>query len=118
MMLLVIAWGDKHGPAPHNDFEFSLKGLRNPHRVKGLRYLTGHDEEVRKNVWESPHAEERYARILRKVSDHYSDGTPMTVVFTCHAGRHRSVTFARRLAADMKAKGAEVELSTPCTHTD
>jgi len=113
MGVQIIAWGTKHGPAPANDFEFNLRGLRNPYRLKNLRYLTGHDELVRQNVWDSPHVEERYAHIIRKVSEHVRSGRDTTVVFTCFAGRHRSVTFAYRLAEDMRAMGVETKLETP-----
>lgn len=114
MTVVVIAWGTKHGPAPVNNFEFNLRGLHNPYRLKGLRYLTGHDKAVRDNVWESPNAEERYCHIRQKVSDGLSwDVRDVVVVFTCFAGRHRSVTFARRLVDDMRALGAETRLDTP-----
>ena len=113
MAVLVSAWGSKHGPTPSSDLVFVLTGLHNPYRIKGLRYLTGHDPEVRANVWESEHAEERYARILVKVSERIRGGADTTVIFVCHAGRHRSVTFARRLVEDVRAMGVEAELDTP-----
>lgn len=112
MAVLITAWGNRHGPAPPSDHEFTLTGLRNPHRVKGLWYLTGHDPVVQRDVWASPHAEERYQRILRKVKESAASGD-VSVVFVCTGGRHRSVTFTLRLYADLRAVGIEALYDTP-----
>ncbi len=113
MSVLVCAWGNKYGLPPEADFWFVLTGLQNPHRIKSLRYLSGHDAEVRANVWSCPRANERYARYKQKVCEFIREGQDCTVIFVCHGGRHRSVTFALRLTQELRWMGVEVECDSP-----
>ena len=113
MSVTVMAWGYKHGEPPKCDFEFSLKKLRNPYRLLRLRHLTGHDARVREDVWSSDAAEEHYQHCRRAVKHVTLSEDEVVVVFGCHAGRHRSVTFARRLFEDLDSMGVTVRLETP-----
>lgn len=113
-MIEVVAWGSKHGTTD-GTLVVALTGLRNPYRRADLRDRTGWDDDVAADVWASPGADARYARTRKAVLDllEIAAEPSLRVVFVCRGGRHRSVVFARRLAADLERRGHEVELSTP-----
>ena len=110
----IVAWGNKHGELPFApDLVFVLTGLRNPYRMKGLRYITGRDPQVQKDVWDSPYAKSRYQMMKGRVKELLKYRKLTSVVFMCHGGRHRSVVFALRLGEELMAEGHVVNVDTP-----
>lgn len=96
---------------PGADFHFDLRILKNPYRDRSLRRLTGLDPRVQKDVFSSRLSHRTYAECLRKVQAALEKQDTVDVVFTCTGGKHRSVTFAERLAADLN--GVEVRKNYP-----
>ncbi|CAN5826865.1 RNase adapter RapZ [soil metagenome] len=112
----LISFGFKHGAPLDVDMLLDVRFLPNPHYDPELRPLTGHDEPVRKLVFDSDDGHEfldRTEQLLSFLIPRYAaEGkTYFTLGIGCTGGRHRSVAIvvelARRLAEE---KNPEVDL--------
>lgn len=102
---MVISFGYKHG----SPWSHGLEGVRahdcrrfkNPHRRKELRYLTGLDEAVKRDVLADPYVLALIAQVVAE--------RPTTVAFGCHSGKHRSVVIAEEVARQLHMKTWHME---------
>ncbi len=118
--LRVMSFGFKHGEpdeVDQADLIVDCRVLRNPHRMKGLRYLTGMDERVQEDVQGSPGFEALIEETCEKVRKAIVDELPTSleslmrgycVAFGCHGGRHRSVVCALEVAHRLSVEFEQV----------
>jgi len=111
----IYSFGFKYAPPTGADFVFDVRFLPNPFYKKELRHLTGEDQAVRDYVMSSSKAKEFYDKLLdllEFVIPQFTNVSKNTVEIAigCTGGQHRSVTFARLLEKDLKAKGYETRL--------
>lgn len=102
--ITVLSFGFKHGIPIDSDFVFDVRFLPNPFWNDELREKTGVDSPVQDYVMGQVGAEE----FLTHVQDLISLAKPgylregkryLTVSIGCTGGKHRSVTFAEKLAS-------------------
>lgn len=113
LTLLFVSFGFKHGIPLDADFVFDVRCLPNPHYDPVLKPLTGRDAAIVDFLQKQPVVEAMYGDVARFVeqwlpcfvqdSRHY-----LTVAIGCTGGRHRSVYFVERLAAQFRALGRHV----------
>lgn len=103
------------------NFTFDCRGIRNPGRERNLTQLTGLDAAVRTFLDDEQEAgvlvksaSELVATYLRKaLQSGYDD--PI-IGFSCTGGRHRSVYFAESVAADLRNRFPQLEVTV--SHLD
>ncbi len=103
MAISFISFGFKYGIPKDADLVFDVRCLPNPFYVPELKNKTGLDNEVYDYVMCFSESNEVFKRIYDLVSFmipmYEKEGKPRLVIaFGCTGGRHRSVSFARRLA--------------------
>ncbi len=111
----IYSFGFKYGIVRDADFVFDLRYLPNPYYDKALRNQTGNDSVVREYVMSDKSSTETYESInglLRLALPLIiKDGRRGAVVaFGCTGGRHRSVTFANMLAAELDEAGYKTKV--------
>jgi RNase adapter protein RapZ len=109
MVIRCESFGFRYGVPPDANLVFDLRFLPNPHFVPELRPLTGVDAPLRQ--WLEAQSEvlatyERLRELCATLLPSYKrEGKSYLVIaFGCTGGRHRSVYFAERLAADLAAQ--------------
>ncbi len=115
----VMSFGYKYGLPVDADLVADCRFLPNPHWVPELRSHTGLDAPVSDYVLDQPGAKEfltGYVDLLRLIADGYRrEGKRYaTVAIGCTGGKHRSVTMAEQLAAQLSGYGIE----TTVVHRD
>lgn len=88
---------------------FDCRSIRNPHREKHLRNLTGYDPEVQDYVTEDPTTGDVFFWAMEAVKQGHTN-----IAFGCFGGRHRSVALAEILAERLKSQG----LACTVEHTE
>jgi UPF0042 nucleotide-binding protein len=110
MRVQVLSFGHKYGNPGDLELLFDVRHLPNPHFVRDLKRLSGHDRRVVKYLRSQPEVEET----LRRFSDLLDYLLPLykregksyvTVGIGCTGGRHRSVMVANELAAKLRRAG-------------
>ncbi len=110
MILTVLSFGFKFGLPEEADLIFDVRCLPNPFYQPDLRHKTGNDPEVFDFVMQ--HSEAKV--FLAKLNDLIETSLPMyvkegtsqlTIAVGCTGGKHRSITFARQVAAHCEALG-------------
>jgi len=96
-MISVKSFGFKHGAPPAHAFVVDCRVLRNPHRRRDLRCLTGLDEAVQRDVRDSPLYERFLDLATEQVQYQVRWHGCVEVAVGCTGGRHRSVVMARDL---------------------
>ncbi len=121
MRLTVMSFGFKFGLPPEADLVLDVRCLPNPFYVPELKHKTGLDQEVVDFVMSHHEAQEllhRYENFLQYALPLYvKEGkSQLTIAVGCTGGKHRSITFARKLAEYCTALGYEPGCSTgmPC----
>lgn len=109
----VMSFGFKYGIPVDADIVADARFLPNPYWDEALRSFSGLDEPVYADVLSRPGAQDFVAtlsRMLEIVSEGYvREGKRfVTVAVGCTGGRHRSVSIARALAAQIADGGIEV----------
>ena len=104
MRLTIMSFGFKFGIPPESDLVLDVRCLPNPFYVPELKHKTGLDQEVVDFVMSHPEAEEllrRYENFLEYALPLYvKEGkSQLTIAVGCTGGKHRSITFARKIAA-------------------
>lgn len=112
MRLTVMSFGFKFGLPPEADLVLDVRCLPNPFYVPELKHKTGLDQEVVDFVLSHPEAQEllhRYENFLQYALPLYvKEGkSQLTIAVGCTGGKHRSITFARKLAEYCIALGYE-----------
>ena len=112
MRLTIMSFGFKFGLPPEADLVLDVRCLPNPFYVPELKHKTGLDQEVVDFVMSHPEAQEllrRYENFLQYALPLYvKEGkSQLTIAVGCTGGKHRSITFARKLAEYCTALGYE-----------
>ena len=112
MRLTIMSFGFKFGLPPEADLVLDVRCLPNPFYVPELKHKTGLDQEVVDFVMSHPEAQEllhRYENFLQYALPLYvKEGkSQLTVAVGCTGGKHRSITFARKLAEYCTSLGYE-----------
>ena len=112
MRLTVMSFGFKFGIPPEADLVLDVRCLPNPFYVPELKHKTGLDQEVVDFVMSHPEAQEllkRYESFLQYALPLYvKEGkSQLTIAVGCTGGKHRSITFARKIAEYCAALGYE-----------
>ena len=110
MRLTVMSFGFKFGIPPEADLVLDVRCLPNPFYVPELKHKTGLDEEVVDFVMSHPEAQEllkRYESFLEYALPLYvKEGkSQLTIAVGCTGGKHRSITFARKIAEYCESLG-------------
>jgi UPF0042 nucleotide-binding protein len=107
IIITVMSFGFKYGIPRDSDMVFDVRFLPNPYYDLELRPLTGNDEAVKQVVSDC----EEYHSFMDKMTDmisfllpHYKkEGKNQLVIsIGCTGGKHRSVTVANALAAELE----------------
>ena len=103
MRLTIMSFGFKFGLPPEADLVLDVRCLPNPFYVPELKHKTGLDQEVVDFVMSHPEAQEllhRYENFLQYALPLYvKEGkSQLTIAVGCTGGKHRSITFVRKLA--------------------
>lgn len=115
MSLMVVSFGFKYGVPQEADLVFDVRCLPNPFYVPELKNLTGLDQPVVDYVMQSPESQE----FLRRIESFLEYALPLYVkegksqlmiAVGCTGGKHRSITFARKIAAYCEQQGYAVSL--------
>ncbi len=113
MIINVISFGFKYGYAKDADLVFDVRCLPNPFYIQDLKHKTGLDDDVYNYVFGFDEANTLFSKLEDLVTYliplYKSEGKfRLTIAFGCTGGKHRSVSFARRLAQALKEKGLNV----------
>lgn len=103
MIVTCMSFGYKYGIPAETDLLFDVRCLPNPFYVPDLKFKTGLDQEVVDFVMGKPEAQEllrRYEAFLEYALPLYvKEGkSQLTIAVGCTGGKHRSITFARKIA--------------------
>ena len=114
----VISFGYMYGIPRDADLVFDVRCFANPYYIPEFRLKTGLDDEVYNYVFSFDDAEETYRRIsdlLEFLIPMYEkEKTRLVIAFGCTGGKHRSVSFARRMSEDFALKGHSVRVEHRC----
>jgi RNase adapter protein RapZ len=119
MRVQILSFGHKYGNPGALELLFDVRHLPNPHFVKELKRLSGHDSRVVKFLREQPEVQEtleRFTDLLTYLLPLYKrEGKSyVTVGIGCTGGRHRSVMVANALAKSLRRAGFDAR----ATHRD
>ena len=112
MRLTIMSFGFKFGLPPEADLVLDVRCLPNPFYVPELKHKTGLDQEVVDFVMNHPEAKQlldRYEQFLQVALPLYvKEGkSQLTIAVGCTGGKHRSITFARKIAEYCTSLGYE-----------
>ncbi len=110
MNLNVISFGFKFGLPEEADLLFDVRCLPNPFYQPELRHKTGNDQAVFDFVMQHPEAQAFLDKINALIETslplYVKEGkSQLTIAVGCTGGKHRSITFARQIAAHCEALG-------------
>lgn len=110
MALTVVSFGFKYGLPQEADLVLDVRCLPNPFYVPELKHKTGLDTEVYDYVMSFPEAQEllhRYENFLAYALPLYiKEGkSQLMIAVGCTGGKHRSITFARKIAEFCQKQG-------------
>lgn len=119
MIINIVSFGYMYGIPKDADLVFDVRCFKNPFYVPELKNKTGLDDEVYSFVFGLSEANDVYDRIHSLVSMlipmYIKEGkTRLVIAFGCTGGKHRSVSFARRLAADLSEEGLDARAEHRC----
>ena len=112
MTISCISFGFKYGLPQEADLVLDVRCLPNPFYVPELKHKTGLDQEVVDFVMSHPEAKqllERYELFLQVALPLYvrEGKSQLTIAVGCTGGKHRSITFARKIAEYCTSLGYE-----------
>ena len=115
MIFSCMSFGFKYGIPGEADLVFDVRCLPNPFYLPELKHKTGLDKEVRDYVMsfeQSVKLEEKLRDLIEFLIPHYvSEGkSRLVIAFGCTGGKHRSVTFAERMAGYLRSKDCKVRI--------
>ena len=118
MSVTVKSFSYKRGTPNGADMVLDCRFLKNPYWEDDLRALDGTDPRIQVFVREDPLYRGFYDRLVDMVTmllpAYRAEGkTHFTLALGCTGGRHRSVTVAEELAADLSGRGWPVSLRHP-----
>lgn len=112
MALTVVSFGFKYGLPQEADLVLDVRCLPNPFYVPELKNLTGMDQPVVDYVMAAPESQEllrRYESMLEYALPLYvKEGkSQLMIAVGCTGGKHRSITFARKIGEFCEKLGYE-----------
>ncbi len=110
MKVTVMSFGFKYGLPQEADLVLDVRCLPNPFYVPELKHKTGLEKDVTDYVMASADARELLARIEHFLEFalplYVKEGkSELTIAVGCTGGKHRSVTFARKIAEFCEKEG-------------
>ncbi len=113
MTVQCMSFGFKYGYPAESDLVFDMRCLPNPFYVDELKFKTGLDKEVQDYVMDKPHSvglEKRLTDLIDYLLPLYQQEgkTQLVIAFGCTGGKHRSVTFAERIAQHIQKQDYDV----------
>ena len=111
LMVNIVSFGFKHGLPSDVDLVFDVRFLPNPFYIEELKEKSGNDKEVRDYVMSFDESKEFLSKltdmILFLIPNYVKEGKNQLVIgIGCTGGRHRSVTLANELYANLKDAGS------------
>ncbi len=122
LYITISSFGFKYGGLNPAELVFDVRFLRNPYFNEKLRSQTGLNRVVQDYIFE----DERSSILFDKIEDlieftipeYYKEGKNyLRIGIGCTGGKHRSVTFAERLAISIAEKNIE-NISVSVLHRD
>src|SRR6188474_951566 len=115
MRVQVLSFGHKYGNPGDLELLFDVRHLPNPHFVRELRPLSGHDTRVVRYLREQGDVQEtlkRFTELLSYLLPLYrrEGKSYVTVGIGCTGGRHRSVMVANALTRRLKSAGFDAHV--------
>lgn len=112
MALTVVSFGFKYGLPQEADLVLDVRCLPNPFYVPELKNLTGMEQPVVDYVMAAPESQEllrRYQSMLEYALPLYvKEGkSQLMIAVGCTGGKHRSITFARKIGEFCQKLGYE-----------
>lgn len=110
LMVNILSFGFKHGLPSDVDLVFDVRFLPNPYYIEELKEKSGNDKEVRDYVMACPESkiflDKLIDMLLFLIPNYVKEGKNQLVIgIGCTGGRHRSVTLANELYAQLKDQG-------------
>ena len=119
----VLSFGYKYGIPVDADLVLDCRFIPNPHWIPELRPLTGLDEQVKSNVLANAGVAQfvqSYVSVINQMLPGYlrEGKKDLTVAIGCTGGRHRSVSVAREIAAQLDGEREGFSVSAHASHRD
>jgi UPF0042 nucleotide-binding protein len=119
----VLSFGYKYGIPVDADLVLDCRFIPNPHWIPELRPLTGLDNKVKDNVLANSGVAQfvqSYVSVINQMLPGYlREGKKyLTVAIGCTGGRHRSVSVAREIAAQLDGERDGFTVSAHASHRD
>ena len=119
----VLSFGYKYGIPVDADLVLDCRFIPNPHWIPELRPLTGLDDRVKVNVLSNSGVSQfvqSYVSVVNQMLPGYlREGKKyLTVAIGCTGGRHRSVSVAREIAAQLDGERGGFSVSAHASHRD
>lgn len=119
----VLSFGYKYGIPVDADLVLDCRFILNPHWIPELRPLTGLDDKVKDNVLANAGVSDfvqSYVSVINQMLPGYMrEGKKyLTVAIGCTGGRHRSVSVAREIAAQLDGERDGFTVSAHASHRD
>lgn len=119
----VLSFGYKYGIPVDADLVLDCRFIPNPHWIPELRPLTGLDDKVKDNVLSNSGVSQfvqSYVSVINQMLPGYlREGKKyLTVAVGCTGGRHRSVSVAREIAAQLDGERDGFSVSAHASHRD
>lgn len=119
----VLSFGYKYGIPVDADLVLDCRFIPNPHWIPELRPLTGLDDKVKDNVLANSGVSDfvqSYVSVINQMLPGYMrEGKKyLTVAIGCTGGRHRSVSVAREIAAQLDGERDGFTVSAHASHRD
>jgi UPF0042 nucleotide-binding protein len=119
----VLSFGYKYGIPVDADLVLDCRFIPNPHWIPELRPLTGLDDKVKDNVLSNSGVSQfvqSYVSVINQMLPGYlREGKKyLTVAIGCTGGRHRSVSVAREIAAQLDGERDGFSVSAHASHRD
>lgn len=115
MVVQCMSFGFKYGIPAEADFVLDLRSLPNPFYVAELKNKTGMDQPVYDYVFGHEDSRKLYEKLLDLAKMlaglAAAEGrSQFTLAMGCTGGHHRSVSFTRRLGAELSEAGLNVRI--------
>jgi UPF0042 nucleotide-binding protein len=119
----VLSFGYKYGIPVDADLVLDCRFIPNPHWIPELRPHSGLDDSVYNHVLATDGVSDfvkAYVAVVEKMLPGYlQEGKKyVTIAIGCTGGKHRSVSIAREIAAQLNREHGEFAVSAHATHRD
>ncbi len=113
LLVTITSFGFKYGLPIDADLVFDVRFLANPHYVPALKMLDGRDIRVANYVKQDPltpaFQEKMRDLVAFALPQYQREGKAyLNIAIGCTGGKHRSVTLAEELAAQLRQEGYRV----------